>query len=175
MLAVVAGVALVTAVVGALTLVPRITESKRENAAQARLDAARALAERRRALLAEQRPHHGAGSPGAGRAAVVMDLEGAILADARGRVAGGKLPGPPAKRVQCGPLRHGRPGSYDCLAVTSDVPATEGSTAGVVGHPFRAAVHYDSGRFTWCKVSGRPGEGSFTAEALVTLPRECGG
>jgi type II secretory pathway pseudopilin PulG len=174
-LAIVAGVALVGAVAAALVLVPRITESKRESAAEARRDAARALAERRRALEAEQRPQRGAAAAGTERAGVLTELESAILTDARERVADGDLPGPPAKRVECEPLRHGALDSYDCIAVTSDLPEIETSPAGVVGHPFRALIDFDRGRFTWCKVSGRAGEGSFTGEALVTLPRACGG
>jgi hypothetical protein len=172
--AIVAGIALVGAVVAALILVPRITESKSERAVQERRDAARALAERRRALAAEQRPHYGTAA-GTDRTTVVSGLESAILTDARERVAQGDLPGPPAKRAECKPLRHGPIDSYDCLAVTSDLPEIESSPAGAIGHPYRAVVHFDSGRFTFCKVSGRPGEGSFTREALVTLPRACGG
>lgn len=180
MLAFVAGVALVTAVVGALILVPRITESKREGAEQARRDAAAAMVARRRELIAEQRPRHGRSGADAARSLVLGALESGVLADARARAEAGELGRPPASRVECEPRRHGQDPTrvlvrYQCIAVTSDLPASDTSPAGVVGHPFRALVDYDSGRFTWCKVSGRPGEGSFTAEALVTLPPECGG
>lgn len=179
-LAVIAALALVAAVVGALTLVPRITESKRENAERERREAAAHLVARRRALIAEQRPHHGRSEAGSSRANVLGDLESGILADARARTAAGKLGRPPASRVECDPLGHGQDPSgarvrYDCIAVTSDLPASETTPAGVVGHTFAAVVHYDSDRFTWCKVSGRPGEQAITAKFLVKLPRECGG
>lgn len=179
MLTVVAAIAFVATVVGALTLVPRITETKRENAEQARRDAAAAMVARRRALIAEQRPQHGRSGAGAG-AVVLGDLESGILADARARTEAGKLSPPPASRVECEPLRHGQDPSgvrvrYECIAVTSDLPTTDSTPAGVIGHPFRAVVDYDHGRFTWCKVSGRPGEGQFTSRALVQLPRACSG
>jgi hypothetical protein len=174
-LAVVAALCLIGAVAGAVTLVPRIAQSKRENAERAQRDAARALAERRARLLVEQRPHRGAAAAGSGRTGIVAELESAVLTDARERVARGDLPGPPAKRVKCEPLRHRRPGSYSCIAVTSDLPATETTVGGVVGHPFAAMVDFESGRFTWCKVSGRAGEQAIEAKFLVKLPRECGG
>ena len=60
---------------------------------------------------------------------------------------------------------------YDCIAVTSDLPS--GSVAGVIGHTFRGVADYSTGRVTWCKVSGRPGEGSLTSKGLVTLPPAC--
>jgi type II secretory pathway pseudopilin PulG len=173
-LAVVAALALVGAAVAAVTLVPQINESKRESAEQARLESARILAERRATLIAEQRPHHGVTSAGSGRAAIVADLQSAILVDARKRVADGDLPGPAAKRVECEPLTH-RPGGYKCIAVTSDLPVTGETAEGMVGHPFVAMVDDKTGHFTWCKVSGRPGELSIEKKFLVKLPRECGG
>jgi hypothetical protein len=174
-LAVIAAIALIGAVVGAITLVPRITESKRETAERAERDAARALAERRTRLIAEQRPHRGAAPAGSERVAIVAELQSAILTDARKRVAAGDMPGPPAKRVDCEALEHGRPGAYRCLAVTSDLPVTDTTVGGSIGHPFAAIVDYDTGRFTWCKVSGRPGELSVEKRFIVKLPRECGG
>ena len=45
----------------------------------------------------------------------------------------------------------------------------------MVGHPFRARVDYGTGRYAWCKVSGRAGEGSFTELTGVKVPRACGG
>jgi hypothetical protein len=63
--------------------------------------------------------------------------------------------------------------AYDCIAVTSDLPSGESSPGGVLGHPFRAVADYSTGRFTWCKVSGRPAEGSLTSPGLVRLPRAC--
>lgn len=169
------GLLLVAAIVAAIVLVPRITETKRERAEQERRDAAAAMAERRERLISEQRPHRGRASEGAPRAAVVAQLEERVLADARARVATGRLSGPPARRVECEVLRRGAGArvAYECVAVTSDLPSIEDSPRGVIGHPFRAVVDFSTGRLTWCKVSGRPGEGSITQRALVTLPRVC--
>ena len=57
---------------------------------------------------------------------------------------------------------------------TSDLPTNSGSGGGIVGYPYRALAYPAGGRFTFCKVAGRPGEGSYTREALVELPRVCG-
>ena len=170
---------LVAVTVTAIVLVPRIVETKRERADRERREAATAAAERTRNLIAEQRPHRGRAEPSASRAAVLSDLQGAILADARARAASGKLHGPPAKRVECEPLTPGSEGggarvAYKCIAVTSDLPSIESSPQGVLGHPFRAVDDYSTGRFTWCKVSGRAGEGGLTREGLaITIPRAC--
>jgi hypothetical protein len=171
------GLFLIAATATAIVLAPRIAESNRERSAQERRDAAALMAERRARLIAEQRPHRGRAEAGASRAAVLAALEDAILADARARAAAGKLHGPAAKRVKCEPHEGAGPGgtrvAYSCLAVTSDLPSIEGSPQGVIGHPFRAVTDFATGRFTWCKVSGRPGEGSITQKALVRLPRAC--
>jgi hypothetical protein len=174
-LGVAAAVALAGAVIAAIILVPRIDDARRGNAERAQRDSARALAEQRARLIAEQRPHHGSAPAGSGRAAIVAGLQSAILSDARSRVATGDLPGPRAKRADCEPVQHGRPGKYLCLAVTSELPVTDTTVGGAVGHPFSAIVDYKTGRFTWCKVSGRPGEQSITEKFVVKLPRECGG
>ena len=172
----VGGTLLVVAVAAAaIVLVPRIAESNRERSAQERRDAAAALAARRERLIAEQRPHRAKAEPGASRAAVFAALRGGILADARARTAAGELHGPAAGRVECKPLTGADAASgrvpYDCIAITSDLPA--GAVGGVIGHPFRAVADYSNGRVTWCKVSGRPGEGSLTSAGLVRLPRAC--
>jgi hypothetical protein len=172
----VGGAVLVAAVtVAAIVLVPRIAESNRERSAQERRDAAAALAERRRRLTREQRPHRAQAQPDAPRAAVLAELRAGILADAQARAAAGKLRGPAARRVECEPLNGADADAarvpYDCIAVTSDLPS--GSVGGVIGHPFRAVADYSTGRLTWCKVSGRPGEGSLTSAGLVRLPRAC--
>jgi hypothetical protein len=172
----VGGAALVVLVaVAAIVLVPRIAESNRERSAQERRDAAAALAGQRRRLTREQRPHRAQAGPDAPRAAVLAELRAGILADARARAAAGKLHGPPPRRVECEPLTGADAAAarvpYDCIAVTSDLPP--GSVGGVIGHPFRAVADYATGRVTWCKVSGRPGEGSLTSPGLVRLPRAC--
>lgn len=166
------------AVVAAIVLVPRITETKRERADRERREAAAAMAERRRELIAEQRPRRARAEAGAPRPAVLAELEKRILADSRARVTAGTLSGPPARRVDCEPIRHGQDLDgprvvYTCIAITSDIPTIESAPQGVIGHPFRGVAEYPSGRLTWCKVSGRPGEGSITQRALVRIPRAC--
>jgi hypothetical protein len=166
------------AIVAVIVLVPRIAETKRERAEQERRDAAAALAERRRRSIEEQRPHRGRAKAATPRAAVVAELEQHILADARARVATGKLDRPAAKRVTCEPIEHGQNPSgnrvaYDCLAVTSDLPSIGDSRGGVIGHPFRGVVHFSTGRLTWCKVSVRPNEGDLSSRALVAIPDAC--
>jgi hypothetical protein len=171
------GVFVVAVVVATIVLAPRIAESNREREAAERREAEAALAARVRRIRVEQRPHRGRAEAGVSRDAAVTELESAILADARSRAAAGKLQGPAASRVQCEPLGGGDPSAarvaYDCVAVTSDLPSSAGSPGGVIGHPFRAVVVFSTGRLTWCKVSGRPGEGAFTNEGVVTLPRAC--
>ena len=54
-------------------------------------------------------------------------------------------------------------------------PRTETNESSSLGYPYRALVHFPSGRFTYCKISGRPGEGSLTREFPVRVPAACGG
>ena len=172
------GLFVVAVIVAAIVLVPRIADTKRERADRESREAAAAMAERRRQLIAEQRPHRARAEAGSSRAAVVGELEQRMLADARARVAAGTLAGPAARRVECEVIRHGQDPDgarvvYSCIAVTSDLPSIDGSPGGVIGHPFRGVAEFPSGRLTWCKVSGRPGEGNLTQRALVRLPRAC--
>jgi hypothetical protein len=170
------GLFVVAVVVAAIALLPRIAESNREREAKERRQAEAALAARVERLKAEQRPHRGRAEAGASRAAVLTELEARILADARARSAAGKLHGAAAKRVECEPLAGGDPGAarvaYDCIAVTSELPSGDSSSGGVLGHPFRGVADFSTGRLTWCKVSGRPAEGSLS-EGLVRIPRAC--
>ena len=174
----VGGAVLVVAVtVAAIVLVPKISESNRERSAQERRDAAAALAERRRRLIEEQRPHRAHAPPGASDTGVLAALDDEILADARRRVEAGETSGPPAKRVNCDQLAKrdgGRIVSYRCIAVTSDLPSTDSSPGGVLGHPYRAVIHFPSRTLTWCKLSGRAGEGGFTeGDLAVRIPAAC--
>jgi hypothetical protein len=77
--------------------------------------------------------------------------------------------------VECERIGHGQDPkldrvAYDCVAVTSDLPTIDDSPVGVIGHPFRAVIHFSTGRFTWCRVSGRPNEGDLASRALVAVP-----
>jgi hypothetical protein len=182
--AVAAAILLAAVVAGAIVLVPKITETKRDNVAAERRERAAALRAERRRLIAEQRPHRAASPLGpatapAARRALVRRVEAGITRDARRRAAAGALPPPAAQYSVCKPLT-GEPAGVtvsrlSCVAVTSEVPGQGGERAGVVGHPFRARVDYGTGRYAWCKVSGRPVEGSFTRLTRVSLPRACGG
>jgi hypothetical protein len=171
------GLFVVAVTVATIVLAPRIVESNRERKADERREAAARLAASVRRIRAEQRPHRGRAEAGASGGALLTDLQAAILADARARAAEGKMHGPAASRVECEPLGGTEPDarrlSYDCIAVTSDLPTSESSPGGVIGHPFRAVVDRSTGAFTWCKVSGRPGEGAVRSEGLVRLPRAC--
>jgi hypothetical protein len=187
-------VALLLAVGGTVALIPSISESQRERAAsdQQRREA---LHDRHlRELRAEQRPLTGrtrstapAGAAArvrlAARSAARDDRTAAIAADARSRVRAGALAGP-IRRVDCEafPRTVGgadpaeqlarRRGRYACIAVTSEFARTEESVGGALGHPYRAMIDFQSGRYAFCKIAGRTDP---THNAQVTTPRECGG
>ena len=172
-----AGAAGAALVLLAIVLIPQIREAKEDNAARERREAAQNLAERRARLVEQQRPHSGR-VDSSGRAAVTAALAPAIEADAARRTRSGELEND-TKRVECvliDPVRRGRRRllSYSCTAVTSDIPATGASTGGTIGYPYRALADPAAGRFTFCRVAGQPGEGSYTREALAPLPRACG-
>jgi hypothetical protein len=182
-----AGVALV------LVLAADISETKREEADAQRRREAEAKAQRTRELRVEQRPRLGSfesvAPPGADaarrlevRAGQIDELAGAIAADARRRVRTGALDGP-ILRVDCEPFPRTvagvgahetlsrRDGRYSCIAITSESEGTNVAQA-VLGHTYRALVHFDTGRYGYCKVSGQAGP---SREQLVTTPRACGG
>lgn len=177
-----AGVTLLVAVAAAVVLVPAIAQSRRERAAEQGRAALAARAATTHRLQAEQRPHHGI-SGHATRAATLRDTTAAILADARRRVAAGTLHGP-ILRVTCEPFPRTvggvpperdpskRTGRYQCIAVTADIHGTQRNEAGALGHPYRALVHFTTGRYAYCKVGGRPDP---VKNPAVTTPRACGG
>jgi hypothetical protein len=174
----------------ALLLGPGIDEAKDRRAAAERERLARLTAERAERIRAEQRPRFRRGVPAgrdlAARTALVAALPEAIRADARERVAAGALDGP-IRGVRCEPyprsvdgrgahLDLSQPtGRYSCLAVTREVRATETNERAAIGHPYRVMVDFDTGRYAFCKVTGRPGEGSLSREILVPVPEVCGG
>jgi hypothetical protein len=173
-----------------LLLGPGIDDSKDRRAEAERQQRAQQAAERVAQLRAEQRPRFERGTPAgrdlAARATLVAALPVAIQADARERVAAGALDGP-IRSVECEPYprsvdgqgAHLDPsqttGRYSCLAVTRGAPATEHNEASSIGHPYRVLVHFDTGRYAFCKVSGRPGEGSIGREIAAPVPQACGG
>jgi hypothetical protein len=186
------GVALLPVAVVALVLLlgPGIDESKDERARNQARSLEQARAERVAALRAEQRPRFGRGTPAgptlAARAALLDAASGAVARDARARVAAGKLDGP-IRGVTCEPYprtveqsgAHRDPerrfGTYACLAVTSQVAASEINDPSSIGHPYRLRIDFESGRYAFCKVSGRAGEGSIGRQPLVPVPPACSG
>ncbi len=186
-------VALALLPVAAIALIvllgPGIDESKDERARAEQERRAQLEAERVARVRAEQRPRFRRGAAAGGdlaaRAALVAALPPAIEADARRRVAAGILDGP-IRFVECEPYprsvdgrgAHVDPsrqtGRYSCLAVTREVPATESNEGALIGHPYRVKVDFDSGRYAFCKVAGRPGEFSIGRLAIVPVPEVCG-
>jgi hypothetical protein len=181
-----------------LLLGPGIRESKEERARSEaqRLEQAREAREAR--LRDEQQPRFAGAAPApdsvAGRERLVEAAADSVRTDARRRAAAGELTGP-IRAVECEPFprttsRTGAEqdlsrstGIYSCLAVTAAFSESTGaeqgpytqSEGGSVGHPYRVRIDFDSGRYAYCKISGRPGEGSLSAQQPVTVPRVCGG
>lgn len=150
-------------VIAAVLLAPGIRESKREIAARDRREAAQDRARRVRELRELQRPRSRR-TVAHDRRAVVADLSRAVGADAGART------GERIRRTDCEALDASR---FSCTAVTSYVRAG-GRVRGVIGYPYRARIDHARGRLTWCRIAGRPGEGSLS-RALVSIPTACGG
>src|SRR4029453_12564747 len=174
----------------AVALSPVIERSKerhaKEEAALTALHQRQLIAEIRR----EQRPRFARGTPGgtdvAARGRLVASAAASIKTDANARAAAGEFHGP-ILRVQCNPFPPSdatvpadqvpsqATGRYGCPAVTSDIPATAGNRAGVVGHPYRAKIDFRTGRYAFCKIRGRPGELAVRADPHIRVPPVCGG
>jgi hypothetical protein len=188
------GIALFGLVALALVLVPAARESQHKRDAAERREQAGRHERLIRELQAEQRPHFGRSDSRAGagaspraalaaRDALMDELSATILADARGRARRGALKGP-IRRVECEPFPRSvatagaekdlsrRSGRYSCLAITAEFKRSDTSTGGALGHPYRAKVDFRSGRYAYCKVSGRPDP---TPDPRVTTPHACGG
>jgi hypothetical protein len=190
-----AGVLLVAVAVALVLSIPAITDSKDERAAtEARQEHDR-RAQRAAELQAELRLREGRGEGARGltgaeaitvRQALVQDLHAAVQADAVSRVQSGEFT-QTVDRVECERFPRGARGEdpaldlgsatgrYSCLAITADAPKIETNQASSLGYPYRALLHFESGRFAYCKISGRPGEGSLTREFPVRIPEACGG
>jgi Ni/Co efflux regulator RcnB len=173
----------------ALVAVPAIDSSKDEAAEREARESAEARAAERRRLEAEQAAHRGAGRPAPdrrSRLALLERVQASIGADARRRIAAGELDGR-VLRVRCRPGARSRVngrgpeedlgrsrGSYDCTAVTRDIPAGARNVPGALGHPFVAVVDFATGRYTWCKTNPAPGERVVPdPRDVVALPKEC--
>jgi hypothetical protein len=188
-------VAVAAAPVVAVALVvafgPGIERSKQEHVARQSQARAATLAARAERLRAEQRPRRGAAMPAGAdvdaRGRLLGEVEAAIGADARARVAGGALAGP-ILRVECDPFPRTlggtaphddtgvRAGRYACLAVITDLDAGRSRPAGSNGHPYRARIDFRTGGYAFCKIAGSPGKTIVAAgDPLVPIPRACGG
>ena len=187
--AAIAALALVGLAVFVLVGLPAINDSRAEREAAERREAAQERARLIERLRAEVRLRRGRGAPAATvpeRHALVGALAAAVPADARERAGTGELD-LDVRRAECERYPRSatgtdpaddpsaRRGRYSCLAVTSVIAPTAASGAGLVGYPYRARVRFDTGRFTYCKISGRPGEFSIQRQLLQLVPRACGG
>jgi hypothetical protein len=185
-LLVVAGV-----VAGLIVAAPNISESKRERAAAERAEQERVREERLARLRAEVKPRTGSAPELADggvreRRALVRTLEQAVLRDARERHEAGEIR-IPVRTAACeefprradSPPPEDRPGErlgrYECLGITSRIPREDIDSDGLIGYPFRAKADFTSGDYAWCKISGRPGEGSLEGQPEITVPKLCGG
>jgi hypothetical protein len=176
------------AIAMAIVLIPAARQAQRDRAAAESHERATRRAQGIRALQVQQRPRHGrsdsVAAPGAprsarlaARAGVIRDLDGAIVADARTRGLEG-----PILRASCEPFPARvddvrpeddlarRRGSYACLAITTEIERTSRNAAGILGHPYRAAVEFHTGRYAFCKVAGRPDP---IPDPAVVTPKEC--
>jgi hypothetical protein len=185
-------------VAGAVALalsIPAISDSKGDRAAsEARADRER-QEQRTAALEAQVRPRDGSGTAARGltgadavaaQVALVDELNAAVLDDAHQRMSTGELT-QTVERVECErfPRRVGNrdpaldPGStsarYACLAITADAPRTDTQNPSSVGYPYRALVQFESGRYAFCRIAGKPGEGALSTELPVRVPPVCGG
>jgi hypothetical protein len=193
--AVIAALAAVGAAVALYFAIPAITDTKQDRA-----DAEQRAAQQREAdlvaeLKAEQRLVEGQGTPAKGltgseaidaRHALADDLRKAVNKDADARVASGEFTHA-VNRVECERYPRGARGEdpatdlanptgrYSCLAITADAPQLETQNPSSIGYPYRARVDFPTGKFTFCKISGRPGEGSLVRKTPVRVPAACGG
>jgi hypothetical protein len=153
---------------------PVIRENNRERKAAAREAARQAEVAELARLRREQRPRTGRVAAG-GAAAAIAGVERAITRDARARAATGELR-TPAQGTDCDAAeREGGRLLVACTAYTHKVAPDETTVGSVIGYPYRGAIDPSTGRYAICKTSGHPGEGSFTREREIPLPRACGG
>jgi hypothetical protein len=162
-LAIGGGALLLALVILGIVFIPRYTaheETKRERAA-------REAAERHAALLrsveAEQRPRTAAGEPAgrevAARKRLLSAASAKIEADAKGRTE------KHIRGMECEPFPRSfdrpdpvgdvkrRAAAYQCVAVTAEFNgAAAPGKGGIIGIPFRLVLHFDTGRFAWCRV-----------------------
>lgn len=170
------GVVLVLVIAGAVAaaLTSRKDARRADDAAAAR--AAAVHREEVAKARAEQKPRLGVAH--GSRTAMAAAMSDAILADARSRVGTGELKGP-ILRVACdrfpktvGPVPSEPDRRYSCVAVTAEISRSKGGEAGAIGHPYRAFLHFTTGRYAFCKISARLDP---VKNPEVTTPEACGG
>jgi hypothetical protein len=183
-------VAFLALIVVAFLIAPDIRQSKSERERAEQQERERVRAAHQAQLRREQRPRFADGPAAASGVAArrrLLDAASAtVLADARRRAAVGQLRGP-IKGVECEPFPRSvsgigaedstaqRFGRYACLAVTAEFKKSEVTAGGLVGHPYRMRIDFDTGHYAFCKVAGHPGEGLLTRRLRVTIPAVCGG
>ena len=183
-------VALVALIAVALMIAPDIRESKSERERAEQQERLRARAAREARIRREQRPRFMEGpaaTTGVGaRRRLLDEASESVLADARRREAAGRLRGP-IRKIDCEPFPRNttgigaedstsqRFGRYACLAVTAEFTETESTSGGLLGHPYRMRIDFDTGRYAFCKIAGRPAEGQLKRRLGVTVPPVCGG
>ena len=174
------GGAVLLAIVMAVVLIPAARQAQRDRAAAESAERAERHAQGIRALQAEQRPRYGRSDSVAasrrGRAVVLRGTRGArsspTPADA------GSRPDPARElRAVPGHRRQPRPRTTYAPPRLLRLPgdhvrdrAHRRNAAGVLGHPYRAAVDFETGRFAFCKVAGRPDP---IPDPKVVTPRAC--
>jgi hypothetical protein len=173
-----------------VALGPGIDRGKEERAEAEAERLAQARAERLERLRREQTPHFVRGDPAgasvAAREQLLADAARSVRGDADRRVASGGLSGP-IRGLECEPYPRTvdprgaerdparRVGRYSCLAVTSEIGATAEHEAGAIGHPYRLRIDFETGRYAFCKVAGRAGEGAIATTPFVPVAAACGG
>ena len=115
----------------------------------------------------------------AARRAALELVQAAIVADARSRgsrrtrtASCERIPStspPPAGDLSAARVR------VSCVAVTSELQASERTAGVTVGYPYTALVDFRSGRVGFCRSVGQPGEGGYTRRPEVATPAACGG
>ncbi len=190
----VAKVGVVLAFVGlialALIIGPGIRESKSEREKAEQQERLRARQAREARIQREQRPRFARGPAATSgvpaRRRLVDAASASVLADARRRVEAGAMDGP-IEGVDCEPFPRNvegigaedstsqRYGRYSCIAVTARFEKSESTTGGLVGHAYRVRIDFDSGRYAFCRIAGRPAEGQLKRRLGPTVPAVCGG
>ncbi len=163
----------VAVAVGVVLAIPQIRDAQRSSEVRAERAEATERERRIRRLRALVKPRRLTAS--GTRAQIVARLRESIAEDARRRTRGRVL------RATCEPPSAAAPAPsapgtrLTCLAVTSDFAKSASTVGGSIGYPYRAVAEFASGRLTYCRVFGAPGEGGLTSRRLVTIPKACGG